>query len=323
MKKASLLFLSFTITIIAIQMSCGREGQVADKKPTIALVMKTLNNPFFIDMQSGANQAAEKLGVELTVQAPEREVDVEKQMQIIENLIQKNVSAICVSPSGSKEIVPAIVKANRANIPVLIVDTRVDAQALNDAGGRTATFIGSDNFEGGKAAAAYLIKALGGRGKVAVLEGIPGHETGDQRLRGFRAVMEQQPAVKIAASQTANWERDQGFYVFQNILQSHPDVQALFACNDMMALGAIEAIAAAGKTGQITVVGFDAVADAREAIRQGAMAGSVAQYPAEMGRLTVEYAHRLIHGESIPEYVPVKIELITKENLETIYSQKE
>ncbi len=320
MKKASLLLF---FTIITIQMSCGREEVDIDKKPAIALVMKTLNNPFFIDMQSGAKAAAEKLGVELMVQAPEREVDVEKQMQIIEDLIQRKVSAICVSPSGSKEIVPAIVKANRANIPVLIVDTRVDAQSLTGAGGRTATFIGSDNYEGGKVAAAYLVKTLAGRGKVAVLEGIPGHETGDQRLRGFHTIVDQEPGIEIVASQTANWERDQGFNVFQNILQSHPDVRALFACNDMMALGAIEAVAAAGKTGQITVVGFDAVADAREAIRQGAMAGSVAQYPAEMGRLAVEYAQRLIHGDTIPEYVPVQIELITQENLEMIYSQKE
>jgi len=116
-------------------------------------------------------------------------------------------------------------------------------------------------------------------------------------------------------SLTANWERDQGFNVFQNILQSHPEVQALFACNDLMALGAIEAIEAAGKTGEIIVLGFDALKDAKKAIYDGTMHGSVAQYPSEMGRLAVEIAFRLINGETVNKDIPVKIELITKQNL--------
>src|SRR5205085_10481574 len=141
------------------------------------------------------------LGVNLVVQAAEREVDVEKQMQIIENLIQRNVAALCVAPSGSKEIVPAIVKANQAAIPVLIVDTRVDAKALAAAGGRTTTFIGSDNVEGGRIAGRFLAQRLQGRGKVAILEGIPGHETGDARLKGFKEAIEKEPGIQIVASQ--------------------------------------------------------------------------------------------------------------------------
>lgn len=302
------------ITIALLFFACQRQQEAADG-PTVALVVKTLNNPFFLDLQRGAEESAQKLNIHLIVQAPERELDVEKQMQIIENLIQRRVDAICVSPSGSKEIVPAIAKANKAGIPVLAVDTRVDAAALVEAGAEVTTFIGSDNFEGGKIAAQYLIDRLNGSGKVAVLEGIPGHETGDQRLNGFRSIVERHPGVEIVASQTANWERAQGFTVFQNILQAYPDVNALFACNDMMALGAAEAIAAAGKTGDIIVIGFDAVNDARAAIAQGRMAASVAQHPYHMGRLAVEYAQRVINGESIPDYVPVQIELITREKL--------
>jgi len=278
--------------------------------------MKTLNNPFFIDMQRGAEEAAKRLQVNLIVQAAEREVDAEKQLQIIENMIQRKVDAICVTPSGSREIVAAIVKANRAGIPVLVVDTRVDATVLEEAGGQVATFIGSDNFEGGRIAGEYIVERLEGRGKIAILEGIPGHETGDSRLSGFHHAVDNKPEIEIVASQTANWERDQGFNVFQNILQSHPGVQALFACNDMMALGAIEAIAAAGKTGEIFIVGFDAVEDGREAIRNGTMAGSVAQHPYDMGKLAVENAFRLINGETISDYIPVRIELITRENLD-------
>lgn len=283
--------------------------------PAVALVLKTLNNPYYADMQKGAEEAAQKLGLPIIVQAPEREVDVEKQMQIVENLIQRKVAAICLAPCGSKEIVPGIIKANQERIPVLILDTRVDAGILRQAGGSVTTFIGSDNLEGGRMAGDYLAKALGGKGKVAVLEGIPGHETSDERARGFRTVLQANPGIQIVSSQTANWERDQGFNVFQNILQAQPEVRALFACNDLMALGAVEAIAAAGKTGTIHVVGFDALTDAREAILNGTMDASVAQHPYDIGRLAVENAHRAIKGEPVAPEIPVTMELITKQNL--------
>ncbi len=296
---------------------CRRNEQIKKDRPTIALVMKTLNNPFFIDMQRGAEDAAKRLDINLIVQAAEREVDVEKQMQIIENLIQRKVDAICVTPSGSREIIPAIIKANDAGISILAVDTRIDADALDESGGKIETFIGSDNIQGGRIAGQYILEILGGKGKVAILEGIPGHETGDARLSGFHEVVDNAPGILIVASQTANWERDQGFNVFQNIIQSNPEINALFACSDMMALGAIEAIAAAGKTGKIIVVGFDAVTDARDAIRKGTMMGSVAQHPAEMGKKAVENALKVINGESIPDYIPVTIELITKNNVDS------
>jgi ribose transport system substrate-binding protein len=312
----SLAFRTVGVACGALALAaCQRQAPEAAARPTIALVMKTLNNPFFIDMERGAQAAAQALDVRLLVQAAERELDVEKQMQIIENLIQRRVNALCLTPSGSKEVVPAIVKANRAGIPVLIVDTRVDAAALAGAGGQVVTFIGSDNVEGGRIAGAYLLERLQGRGRVAVLEGIPGHETGDARLQGFREVVRRAPGLEVVASQTANWERDQGYNVFQNILQSHPAVQGVFACNDLMALGAAEAIAAAGKSGQIVVVGFDAIRDGREAIRKGDLAASVAQHPEEMGRLAVEKAVELIRGGNLPATIPVRVELVTRDKL--------
>src|SRR5437660_8395446 len=311
--KKGLVFILLGIMSITF-VSCQRGADQAGGATRIALVLKTLNNPFFIDMQKGAEEAAKKLGVNLIVQAAEREVDVEKQMQIIENLIQTKVAALCVTPSGSREIVPAIEKANRAGIPVVIVDTRVDPKTMGESKGKVATFIGSDNYEGGKLAGEFIGKKLGGKGKVAVLEGIPGHETGDSRLKGFRDAIKATPGIVIVASQTANWERDQGFNVFQNILQSHPDVQAVFACSDLMALGAVEAIAAAKKTGQIAVVGFDASDEARKAIQRGSMDATVAQFPSTMGELAVENAYRLTKGEPIKEEIAVPIHLITKED---------
>ena len=159
-----------------------------------------------------------------------------------------------------------------------------------------------------------MIEATGGKAKVALLEGIPGHETGDSRLRGFKDATKGTPGIQVVASQTANWERDQAFNVFQNMMQAHPEIDALFACNDMMALGAMEAIAAAGKTGKIKVIGFDAVDDARKAIVAGTMVASVAQFPADMGRQAVASAAQLIKGEKPAPDQQVRIELVTKAN---------
>lgn len=289
--------------------ACNR-GAAATAKPTVALVVKTLNNQFFIDMEAGARAAADSLGLELLVQAPDREIDVERQMQIVENLIQRQVRVLLLVPNGSKEIVPAVVKANAAKIPVVTVDTRVDAATLTADGGAIATFIGSDNEDGGRMAGAFLVERLGGTAKVAVLEGVPGHETADARLRGFRKAMAAAPGMTIVASQPANMERDQAFNVTQNILQAHPDITALFACNDVMALGALEAIAAAHKSGAVSVVGFDAQDDARKAIAEQRMAATIAQNPREMGRLAVLTAMRLIKGETVPAEQPVAISLV-------------
>jgi ribose transport system substrate-binding protein len=302
-----------TLAVVMLAAGCNRGGSAtAGGAPRVAFVMKTLNHPFFLDMQRGAQDAAGAAKVDLVVQAAEREIDVEKQVQIIENLLQTGIRALIVTPSGSREIATAIEKANRASVPVIVVDTRVDSKAAADNNLKLESFIGSDNFEGGKIAGEHLAKITGGKARVAVLEGIPGHETGDSRLRGFREALAAHPGMSIVASQPANWERDQGFTVFQNMLQAHPETDALFACSDLMALGALEAIAAAGKSGRIRVVGFDALEDARKAIEAGRMEASVAQSPRDMGRIAVESAAKLLRGETIPADQKVPIALVTK-----------
>ncbi|MCL4178985.1 MAG: sugar ABC transporter substrate-binding protein [Verrucomicrobia bacterium] len=283
--------------------------------PRIALVCKTLNSPFFLDMKRGAEAEAKARGANLVVQAPERELDVEKQMQIVENLIQTRVQALCLTPSGSRELVPVITKANRAGIPVIIVDTRLDEATLEAEGARTLTFIGSDNYDGGRLAGQHIARVFAGsEARVALLEGIPGHETADSRLRGFRDAVEGVAHVRIVASQTANAERDQGFNVTQNLLQAQRDLNAIFAGNDLMALGAVEAVAAAGRTERVKIIGFDAIDEARKEIAAGRMEASVAQNPAEMGRLAVRHALEALEGGTLPPFIPVKIELITRVN---------
>ncbi|HEX7281485.1 MAG TPA: sugar ABC transporter substrate-binding protein [Vicinamibacterales bacterium] len=305
--------IGLSLALSVVGSGCNREAPAAGDRKTVALVLKTLNHPFFVDMRRGAQDAADRLNVDLQVQAAEREIDVDKQMQIVENLLQTGIDVLAITPSGSREIVSALVKATAAKVPIVIVDTRLDAKAAADAGVRTETFIGSDNYEGGKVAGEYVVKVTGGKARVGILEGIPGHETGDSRLRGFRDAVAKSPGITIAASQPANWERDQGFNVFQNMLQAHGDIDTVFAANDLMALGAIEAIAAAGKSGKIRVVGFDALDDAKKAIEAGTMAASVAQFPYEMGKAAVESAVKILAGEKLPSDIMVKLEMVTKQ----------
>ncbi|HJZ72769.1 MAG TPA: sugar ABC transporter substrate-binding protein [Vicinamibacterales bacterium] len=314
MRKATV---GLMVIVGVASWSCNRGGPSPGTggKPTVALVLKTLNHPFFVDMRRGAQEAADRLGVTLQVQAAEREIDVEKQMQIVENLIQTGIQALAITPSGSREIVSALVKARDARVPIIVVDTRLDPKAAADAGVRGETFVGSDNYEGGRLAGEFMVRATGGQAHVGVLEGIPGHETGDSRLRGFRDAVRGSPGITIVASQPANWERDQGFNVFQNMLQAHPDIDSVFACSDLMALGALEAISAAHRTGAIKVVGFDALDDAKKAIAAGTMEASVAQFPADMGRAAIESAVKVIHGEKLPEDIKVRLELVTRDTV--------
>jgi ribose transport system substrate-binding protein len=306
------LALLLVLALAAVSGSCNRTPPADNSKKTVALVLKTLNHPFFVDMRRGAQEAADRLGVTLQVQAAEREIDVDKQMQIVENMLQTGIDVLAITPSGSREIVSALVKASKANVPIVIVDTRLDAKAAAAAGVKPQTFIGSDNYEGGKLAGEYVVSSTGGKARVGILEGIPGHETGDSRLRGFRDAVAKAPGITIVASQPANWERDQGFNVFQNMLQAHRDIDTVFAASDLMALGAIEAIAAAGRTGKIRVVGFDALDDAKKAVEAGTMAATVAQFPYDMGKAAVESAVKILAGEKLPPDIMVKLEMVTK-----------
>jgi ribose transport system permease protein len=289
-------------------------GQSAEL--TVAFVPKALNSPFWAEMEQAAEAEAAVQGVHLVALAADRETDVERQYQIIENLIQQGVDAILLAPSGSKELVPAIRKANEADIPVLLLDTRIDEAAAAAGGARVLTYIGSDNFEGGAVAGRYLAETLGGSGNVAIIEGISGHETADQRRLGFLNGIEAFPMIQVVASQTANWERALAYNVAENLLQAHPEIEAIFAANDEMALGALEAVAAARRAGEIHVVGFDAIPDALANIRSERLLGSVAQYPSEMGRLGVFHAVALLRdGTAPPEEVLTRVEMIDRHNI--------
>jgi len=272
-------------------------------------------------METAAAREAGLQNVHLVSLAADRETDVERQYQIIENVIQQGVDAILLAPSGSKELVPAIRKANDAGIPVFLLDTRIDEAAAGSVGAEVLTYIGSDNFEGGAVAGRYLAATLGGSGNIAIIEGISGHETADQRRLGFLSGIADYPGIRVVASQTANWERALAYNVAENLLQAHPDLGAIFAANDEMALGALEAAAAAQRLESVSVIGFDAIPDALDNIRTGRLLGSVAQFPGEMGRLGVKYATALLRDGTLPpEEILTKVEMIDLENIQAFQS---
>ncbi|HJO94327.1 MAG TPA: substrate-binding domain-containing protein [Victivallales bacterium] len=287
------------------------------KRPKIAFIFKTLNNPYFINMEKGAREAIKKYPqYDLIVQAPEREIDVEKQMQYVENMIIQKVKAICLTPSASKAILPAIKRANEAGIPVIIIDSDVDRDLAKKMGVKIVTFIGSDNYNGGELAAEYIKKILHGVGQVAVVEGMPGAATNEQRKNGFLDTVKKYPGIKVVAVQPANYERNMAYTVAQNILQANPKLNAIFAVSDYMALGAMSAIQEAGKSKQVKLVGFDFLDEAKKALLDGNMSGDVAQYPTLMGEEGIDSAIKAIKGEKVPELQYTKLEVITKKKIE-------
>lgn len=298
---ALLVILVFCITLLA---GCGGSQQPAPqtKKPVIGLSISTLNNPFFVDLRDGAKAAADASGMELVIMDAQN--DAGKQLSNIENMIQQKVSVIIVNPVDSKAVVPGIEAANKANIPVITVDRGA-------AGGKVVSFIASDNVAGGKMAGQYIVDKLGGKGAVVELEGIPGTSAANDRGKGFNEAAKAAAGIRIAAKQPADFDRAKGMKVMENVLQANPQIQAVFAHNDEMALGALEAIKAAKRSG-IMIVGFDATADAVKAVNDGTLAATVAQKPKEMGKISVETAKKILAKETVPAAIPVALELVVK-----------
>jgi len=274
-------------------------------RDTIGLSVSTLNNPFFVTLRDGARAAADTAGLELLVLDAQDKAD--KQVSDLEDLVQKKVKVILINPTDAAAVVPAIRKANAAGIPVITVDRAA-------SGGAVAFHIASDNVAGGRSAGEFACTLLGGKGKMVELEGIPGSSAARDRGQGFNDSLKAScPGVSVVARQTANFDRAQGLTVMENVLQAQPAIDAIFAHNDEMALGALQAIKASKRP--IKVVGFDATDDAVKAVEACQMSATVAQQPAEMGRLSVEKAAAIIKGAkpgATTVFIPVALKMVTK-----------
>lgn len=300
------LVLMFTLVACSTDNGAANTGNAGDagaggsENKTIGFVVSTQTNPFFVSLKNGVEKKADELGLEvITIDAQD---DPAKATAGMEDLITKNVDLIIVNPTDSDAIATAVESANDANIPVLTVDRMSN-------GGEVVSHIASDNEAGGQQAGEFIIDQIGEGKKVVELEGIPGANSAIERGRGFEKAIEGKD-IEVVAKQTANFDRTEGLNVMENILQSQPEVDAVFAQNDEMALGALEAIEASGR--DIIVVGFDATDDAVKSVEEGKLAATIAQKPELMGEIVVEIAKQYLDGETVDEFVPVELELIKK-----------
>ncbi|OCA85914.1 D-ribose ABC transporter substrate-binding protein [Bacillus sp. FJAT-27225] len=305
MKKLALLILSLSLLLLgACSMQPPEWAKPAKKDDVkdikIGLSVSTLNNPFFVSLKDGVEKEAKELGVEVRV--VDAQNDSAKQINDVEDLIQQGVDLLLINPTDSAAISTAVESANAIGIPVVTLDRSAEK-------GKVETLVASDNIKGGEMAAEYIVEKLGENAKVAELEGVPGASATRERGKGFHNIADEK--LDVVAKQSADFDRTKGLTVMENLLQANPDIQAVFAHNDEMALGAIEAINSSGK--DIMVLGFDGNDDALNAIKAGNMEATVAQQPELMGKLAVEAGIDVVQGKKIEENIPAPLKLVVKE----------
>ena len=307
MKKLVLSFvllaaLVFNLTACQSQPAATEEpaAEEAAGAAKIGLVVSTLNNPFFVSLKEGAEQKAKDMGMELVVLDSQN--DPAQELANVEDLLTQGVSLILINPTDSDAVGNAIIAANNKNVPVVTLDRGANQ-------GEVVSHIASDNVAGGVMAGEHIVSLLGGKGKVVELEGIAGTSAARDRGQGFNDAIAG-TEIEVVAKQVADFDRTQGLSVMENILQAQPEIDAVFAHNDEMALGAQKAIEASGR--EIIIVGFDATDDAVAAVREGNMSATVAQQPSLIGELGVETAKKILDGESVEDFVPVDLQLVTE-----------
>ncbi|MBE5967805.1 MAG: sugar ABC transporter substrate-binding protein [Lachnospiraceae bacterium] len=289
------------------------DGSSSEKKIKIGFVPMTLNNEYFITMVNGAKQKAEELGVELVIQAADDHASAALQLLIVENMITADVDGICIVPSSSEGLSSALQKVKEAGIPIINLDTKID-QAILDEVDMEVPFYGTDNYAGAKSAGEFVVENIENGIETAILTGIEGQQNAADRRNGFYDAAKDH--VKVVAEQSANWEVDLGYIAAQNILTANPSTGLIFASNDGMAIGALRAVEEAELKDKIKIIGFDAITEALNLVKSGDLYGTVAQYPAEMGKLGVENMVKLINGEEVENYINTGAKLITADNVD-------
>lgn len=291
--------------VLALGMTACNRGGSEDSGTKLVLAVSTLNNPYFIALRDGAQAAAKEAGV--TLQVVDAQNDAVSQQNQTSSAVTQGADALLINPVDSKAAAAAVQPALDADMPVIAVDRAVE-------GAKTTSTVSSDNVAGGKKAADALAAAIGKKGKVLVLEGVPGTSAARDRGKGFTAGIKEYPNIEVVARQPAKFSRAQALNVATNLLQSHPDVNGIFAQNDEMALGAVQALGdRAGN--EIAVVGFDGTEDGLKAVKKGTMAATIAQQPSKLGRIAVQLAMKAISGEDVPQQKPVEVKKVTQDNV--------
>ncbi len=288
----------------------------AADKPVVGLVMKSLANEFFKTMEEGAQKFAKEDGTfDLIAVGMNSETDIDTQVSAMENFITQQVNLIVLAPADSVGMVASVKKAVDAGIPVVNFDVTLDKEALKKVGlGEDFLFVGPDNAAGAEMVGDYLGETLGKGAKVIIIEGNPGADNAKQRKEGFmRSVKKYE--FDLLDSKTAHWETEEANTLMTNLLTKYPDVQGVMCANDSMALGVEKAIAAAGKTGEIQIVGFDNIGAVQKLIKDGKVLATIDQFGPEMAANAIKVGFKILNGEELTGWQPTPLELVTKDNL--------
>lgn len=328
MQKIILVTLCFLLLLAGCQSSriatpagaanpspADTSGVEIPSQATIALVMKTLTNPFFVEMEKGARQAEKELGIHLIVKTAAQETSIEQQIQIVDELIAAKVDAIVIAPGDSMELIPVLKKAQDAGIIVVNIDNRLDPALSKKLGLVNVPFISVDNEQGAYLSAKYLSDPVKTPTQAVILEGIRTAFNADQRLKGAERAFAENKNVTLVATETANWKIDEAYTVTKSLFEEHPDIGLIFCANDMMALGAIEYLQESGRT-QVRVAAYDALDEAKQAIRDGKLVATIDQQAARQGYLGIQYAVKMVHREQPPMLTLIDVLLVTAEDLQ-------
>ncbi|MCK4207250.1 D-allose transporter substrate-binding protein [Brucella pituitosa] len=285
-----------------------------------AVILKTLSNPFWQSMKQGVEDKAKELGVEVDIFASPTEDDTQAQLQLFEDVLNRDYKAIMFAPISPVNLVQPAAQAYKKKIPLINIDEKVDLAALKQAGANIQAFITTDNKAVGANGANFIIEKLGADGgEVAIIEGKAGVASGEDRKVGATDAFNKASSIKLVASQPADWDRLKALDVAANILQSSPNLRAFYCANDTMALGVVQAVQNAGKTGEVIVVGTDGAPEARESVQAGRLDATVAQNPATIGADALAAAveavksGKLIAPDADAPQVNIESVLVTKE----------
>ncbi len=310
MKKLALVLLAVVLAVSTT--ACAAKPKA---KYTIAVVPPALVSPYFITLADAAKASGAKNDdVEVVVLAASAETAIEEQTKILEDLILKKVNMIAVATTNWDALTPTLQKARQQNIEVVCIDRVIPLEGVD-----TLSLLGVDEVKGGELVGEFVTKTLNGKGKVAVLEGVTGDYWSVRRTQGFHNIVDKSPEIEVVATQPANWERAMGMTTMENILQAQKDLDLVWGLNDNMALGALQAIEAAGLQDQIKIVGYNADQEAKEAVKAGRMLATVAQQPAVIGQTIVEdVAAKAMAGKrsEVPPIIPIPLTLVTQENVD-------
>jgi ABC-type sugar transport system substrate-binding protein len=294
-------------------------AQAQDQK-VYGVLLKTLSNPFWGAMEQGVRDGAEEAGVEYYLQAVESDQAAEPQLNVCNTMLERNPAVMITASINSNNLLPCLKRANEAGIPVVDLDANIDYDVAKEAGVEIAFTIGSDNEAAGAQGADYVVERLGAdaTGPVLVIEGLSGNITGQRRAKGFAdRLQETAPGLEIVASLPGDWDRGKAANITNDILTRNPDLKAIFAANDVMALGAVETAYAAGKGDDIVMVGVDGNVDAVESIKAGRLDASVAQLPYLVGKQAVEKVTEVLNGAEVEQFIAVPTLVLTKDVLES------